>query len=151
LPAAPVFAGVRVLVADDNIVNQKVAVKVLEQMSATAVCVGNGRAALEALREADFDVVLMDCQMPEMDGYEATRQLRRSPGIYRNSAIPVIALTAHVMSDDRAGIAKRHCKGARPLVEPGGAVSAVSANDAVGAGRAVGAGGAGGGGHSASV
>jgi signal transduction histidine kinase/DNA-binding response OmpR family regulator len=102
LPAAPVFAGVRVLVADDNIVNQKVAVKVLEQMSATAVCVGNGRAALEALREADFDVVLMDCQMPEMDGYEATRQLRRSPGIYRNSAIPVIALTAHVMSNDRA-------------------------------------------------
>ncbi len=102
LPAAPVFAGLRVLVADDNIVNQKVAVKVLEQMSATAVCVGNGRAALDALREADFDVVLMDCQMPEMDGYEATRQLRRSQGIYRNNAIPVIALTAHVMSDDRA-------------------------------------------------
>jgi signal transduction histidine kinase/DNA-binding response OmpR family regulator/HPt (histidine-containing phosphotransfer) domain-containing protein len=102
LPAAPVFAGVRVLVADDNIVNQKVAVKVLEQMSAHAVCVGNGRAALNALREADFDVVLMDCQMPDMDGYEATRQLRRSQGIYRNSAIPVIALTAHVMSNDRA-------------------------------------------------
>ncbi len=102
LPAAPVLAGVRVLVADDNIVNQKVAVKVLEQLSATAVCVGNGRAALDALREADFDVVLMDCQMPEMDGYEATRQLRLSQGMYRNSAIPVIALTAHVMSDDRA-------------------------------------------------
>jgi CheY-like chemotaxis protein/HPt (histidine-containing phosphotransfer) domain-containing protein len=102
LPAAPVLAGVRVLVADDNIVNLKVAVKVLEQMSATAVCVSNGRAALDALREADFDVVLMDCQMPDMDGYEATRQLRRSHGIYRNSAIPVIALTAHVMSDDRA-------------------------------------------------
>jgi len=102
LPAAPVLAGVRVLVADDNIVNLKVAVKVLEQMSATAVCVSNGRAALDALREADFDVVLMDCQMPDMDGYEATRQLRRSQGIYRNSAIPVIALTAHVMSDDRA-------------------------------------------------
>jgi signal transduction histidine kinase/DNA-binding response OmpR family regulator len=102
LPAAAVFAGVRVLVADDNIVNLKVAVKVLEQMSATAVCVSNGRAALDALREADFDVVLMDCQMPEMDGYEATRQLRQSQGIYRNSAIPIIALTAHVMSDDRA-------------------------------------------------
>jgi len=102
VPAAPVFAGVRVLVADDNIVNQKVAVKVLEQMSATAVCVGNGQAALDALRESDFDVVLMDCQMPEMDGYEATRQLRRSQGIYRNSAIPIIALTAHVMASDRA-------------------------------------------------
>jgi CheY-like chemotaxis protein/HPt (histidine-containing phosphotransfer) domain-containing protein len=102
LPATSIFAGVRVLVADDNIVNQKVAVKILEKMAATAVCVNNGRAALDALRDADFDVVLMDCQMPEMDGYEATRQVRRSQGMSRNRSIPIIALTAHVMSDDRA-------------------------------------------------
>jgi signal transduction histidine kinase/CheY-like chemotaxis protein len=97
----PAFDGVRVLLADDNIVNQKVATKVLQRWGAQVVCVVNGREALDALRTGDFDVVLMDCQMPEMDGYEATRQLRHSRGMYKNPLIQVIALTAHTMEADR--------------------------------------------------
>jgi signal transduction histidine kinase/CheY-like chemotaxis protein len=106
MPAAlsapePVFGGVRVLLADDNLVNQKVATRVLQRWGVQVVCVGNGREALDALRSGDFDVVLLDCQMPDMDGYEATRQLRRSTGEYGNPLIPVIALTAHTMKADR--------------------------------------------------
>ena len=84
----PTFGGVRVLLADDNIVNQKVASRVLQRWGVEVVCVGNGREALNALRGGDFDVVLMDCQMPEMDGYEATRQLRQSPGVYKIRSSP---------------------------------------------------------------
>ncbi len=62
----------------------------------------NGVEALNALSEADFDIVLMDCQMPQMDGYEATRRLREGVGGVRNSRIPVIALTAHALATDRA-------------------------------------------------
>jgi signal transduction histidine kinase/DNA-binding response OmpR family regulator len=97
----PTFHGMRVLLADDNLVNQKVAMRMLQRWGALVVCVGNGREALHALRSGDFDVVLMDCQMPEMDGYEATRQLRQSRGVYKNPLIPVIALTAHTMEADR--------------------------------------------------
>jgi CheY-like chemotaxis protein/HPt (histidine-containing phosphotransfer) domain-containing protein len=97
----PAFTGARVLLADDNLVNQKVATRVLERWGIEVVCVGNGVEALEALRSGDFQVVLMDCQMPEMDGYEATRRLRQSPGVYRNPLIQVIALTAHAMETDR--------------------------------------------------
>jgi CheY-like chemotaxis protein len=102
-PSAPqqLFAGVHVLLADDNLVNPKVATRVLQRWGVQVVCVGNGREALNALRGGDFDLVLMDCQMPEMDGYEATRQLRQSPGVYKNPLIPVIALTAHTLDTDR--------------------------------------------------
>jgi signal transduction histidine kinase/CheY-like chemotaxis protein/HPt (histidine-containing phosphotransfer) domain-containing protein len=102
-PSAPQFnlGGVRVLLADDNLVNQMVATRVLQRLGVEVVCVGNGREALNALRNGDFDLVLMDCQMPEMDGYEATRQLRQSRGVYKNPHIPVIALTAHTMEADR--------------------------------------------------
>jgi signal transduction histidine kinase/CheY-like chemotaxis protein len=98
----PAFEGVRVLLADDNLVNQKVATRLLQRLGVEVVCVGNGREALDALRSGDFDLVLMDCQMPEMDGYEATRQLRHSSGVYKNPLIQVIALTAHTMETDRA-------------------------------------------------
>jgi signal transduction histidine kinase/CheY-like chemotaxis protein len=97
----PAFGGVRVLLADDNLVNQKVATRLLQRLGVEVVCVGNGREALLALRRGDFDLVLMDCQMPEMDGYEATRQLRQSQGVYKNPLIQVIALTAHTMESDR--------------------------------------------------
>jgi two-component system sensor histidine kinase/response regulator len=102
-PAAPqlAFAGVRALLADDNLVNLKVATRVLQRLGVEVVCVGNGREALNALRREEFDVVLMDCRMPEMDGYEATRQLRQSQGVYKNPHIQVIALTAHAMEADR--------------------------------------------------
>jgi signal transduction histidine kinase/DNA-binding response OmpR family regulator len=93
--------GLRVLLADDNGVNQKVAAHLLKKFGAHVHCVGNGLEALQALRDADFDVVLMDCQMPEMDGFEATRQLRQGGGAFRNPKVPVIAVTANALSTDR--------------------------------------------------
>jgi PAS domain S-box-containing protein len=95
------LAGVRVLLADDNRVNQKVAGRLLEKLGAVVSLAGDGLEVLAALRETDFDVVLMDCQMPEMDGYEATRRLRSPRGMVRNPRIPVIALTAHALGPDR--------------------------------------------------
>ncbi len=93
--------GLRVLLADDNAVNLKVAMHLLKKRGARVSCVGNGLEALQALRDGEFDVVLMDCQMPEMDGYEATRQLRRFPHSNKNRDIPVIALTANALATDR--------------------------------------------------
>jgi signal transduction histidine kinase/CheY-like chemotaxis protein len=94
-------AGIRVLVADDNPVNQMVATHMLRKLAADVHSVANGIDALEALRTLEFDVVLMDCQMPEMDGYEATRQLRASNCTHKNRNIPVIALTANALALDR--------------------------------------------------
>jgi len=85
---------------DDNAVNQRVAVHILKKFGAHVQCAGNGLEALQALHDADFDVVLMDCQMPEMDGYEATRQLRKSAS-HRYPQVPVIALTANALAGDR--------------------------------------------------
>jgi signal transduction histidine kinase/CheY-like chemotaxis protein len=90
----------RVLLADDNDVNQKVTTHLLKRCGAKVHCVSNGREVLESLREADFDVVLMDCQMPELDGFETTRRLRKT-GVVRNPGIPVIALTANALASDR--------------------------------------------------
>jgi two-component system, sensor histidine kinase and response regulator len=98
----PLFTGVRILVAEDNIVNQKLALRLLQRMGAEVTLAGNGVEALAALRTADFDAVFMDCQMPLMDGFDATRQLRNSAGVVRNSNIPVIALTANALATDRA-------------------------------------------------
>jgi CheY-like chemotaxis protein len=97
----PVASGPRVLLADDNLVNQMVTTRMLQRCGAQVRCVGNGIEALQALREADFDVIFMDCQMPEMDGFEATRQLRSSEGAFRDPNIPVIALTANAFATDR--------------------------------------------------
>jgi CheY-like chemotaxis protein len=99
---APVLSGMRILLAEDNPVNQKLATRLLQKLGADVRVVNNGVEVLQALREADFDAVLMDCQMPQMDGYEATRQLRSAEGSARNPHIPVIALTAHAMPTDRA-------------------------------------------------
>jgi len=105
-PATPTHAttvppGLRVLLADDNGVNQMVAKHMLKRCGAEVLCVANGLEALQALRDAEFDLVLMDCQMPEMDGYEATRRLRQSADSTRNRDIPVIALTANALATDR--------------------------------------------------
>ncbi len=96
--AAP-LTSMRVLIAEDNIVNQKVAVGQVRKLGCHADVVGNGREALDALDAADYDLVLMDCQMPELDGYEATAQLRLKEGNARHT--PVVAMTAHAIEGDR--------------------------------------------------
>lgn len=92
---------VRVLLAEDNTVNQAVAQAMLAKIGYRVTLVANGREALQALKDADFDLVLMDCEMPEMDGYEATRRIRDSRAKTRNPQIPIIAVTADAMSGDR--------------------------------------------------
>jgi signal transduction histidine kinase/CheY-like chemotaxis protein len=88
-----------VLVAEDNAVNQLLAVRLLERCGYRADVVSDGREALEALGQKRYAAVLMDCQMPEMDGYEATAEIRRRER--PDHHIPVIAMTAHSMSGDR--------------------------------------------------
>jgi CheY-like chemotaxis protein len=91
----------RVLVAEDNPVNQLVAVRLLAKLGVEVEVVANGALALEALQRDVFDLVLMDCQMPEVDGYEATARLRELRDSASSPRIPVVALTANAMSGDR--------------------------------------------------
>jgi len=89
-----------ILVAEDNLINQKLAARLIEKRGYTAVVVSNGREALEALEKQAFDLMLVDVQMPEMDGFEATAAIRekeRSTGLH----LPIIAMTAHAMKGDQ--------------------------------------------------
>jgi PAS domain S-box-containing protein len=90
----------RVLLAEDSLVNQKLAVGLLERGGHRVVVVGDGLAAVEAARNGRFDVVLMDVQMPEMDGLEATRTIRNHER-KTSGHVPIVAMTAHAMSGDR--------------------------------------------------
>lgn len=89
----------RILVAEDNAANQLVARKILETLGYQVDIVCSGLEALEAVGCISYDVVLMDCQMPEIDGYQATPTLRQKEGVGRRSII--IAVTANVMKGDR--------------------------------------------------
>jgi len=91
---------VRVLLAEDNSVNQKVALAILKKMGLRADAVANGQEAIQSLEDRPYDLVLMDCQMPEMDGFEATRTIRKSRSVI-DAAVPIIALTASVLTADR--------------------------------------------------
>ena len=108
---APAAAGrrPRILLAEDNIVNQKVASRVLEREGFVVDIAADGRQAVDAWRRGTYDLILMDCQMPQLDGYEATREIRREEREVGSVRIPIIALTAHAMkgaADDcrRAGM-----------------------------------------------
>jgi CheY-like chemotaxis protein len=90
----------RILLAEDNAINQKIACHVLEKQGHHVTVAADGRQALSALDQAHFDVVLMDVQMPEMDGFETTGAIRareRGTGVH----LPIIAMTAHAMQGDR--------------------------------------------------
>ena len=89
----------RILLAEDDIVNQIVAVKQLEVLGQQVDVAGNGREVLEALDRDSYDLILMDCQMPELDGLQATRLIREKG--YSKTDLPVIALTANVFDEDR--------------------------------------------------
>jgi signal transduction histidine kinase/CheY-like chemotaxis protein len=90
----------RILIAEDNRVNQKVAAEMIKLLGCTCKVVDNGKLAIEALREEDFDLILMDAQMPIMDGYEATRLIRDGAAGPQNKTIPILATTANAIKGD---------------------------------------------------
>src|SRR5262249_36994747 len=104
-PAAPSFPrleGVRILLAEDNEINRLVACELLQQVGATVTIAVNGREAVEQALAGDFDVILMDGQRPEMDGFEATGAIRAAESAdTRKLHRPIIALTANAIKGDR--------------------------------------------------
>jgi len=93
--------GLRILVAEDNVVNQKVVRAQLKKLGYTADLVANGREAVEAFERVPYDIILMDCQMPEMDGFDASRTIRATESATGANPIRIIALTANAMESDR--------------------------------------------------
>ncbi len=114
-PAGVSLDGRRVLVVDDNFTNRLIASKIMEGMGAEVETAEDGRAGLEAATTGDFDLILMDVQMPGMDGVEATRLIRRLPGAAADT--PILGLTANVMSHQLASYLRAGMNGvvAKPI------------------------------------
>lgn len=91
----------RILLAEDNVINQKVARHILKTLGCKADVVADGYEAVRALELINYDLVLMDCQMPEMDGFEATAVIRDPTSNVCNHNVPIIAMTANAMKGDR--------------------------------------------------
>jgi signal transduction histidine kinase/CheY-like chemotaxis protein len=103
-PAPSSNASVRILVAEDNDANMELIMRMLERLGYQADAARNGKEALEAVRIRDYELILMDCRMPEMDGYEATREIRRREALYligKPQHTYIVALTANAMAGDR--------------------------------------------------
>jgi len=95
----PMAGSRRVLLAEDNAVNQKLGVRLIEKFGCRADIAANGREAVEMSRSFPYDLILMDCRMPEMDGYAATREIRRREGA--RTHVPIVAMTAHAVKGAR--------------------------------------------------
>jgi len=91
----------RLLLVEDNRTNQIVATAMLERLGYHAELAGNGREALTLMAQSNYDLVLMDCWMPEMDGFETTKQVRNPQSLVRNHGVPIVAMTANTMQGDR--------------------------------------------------
>jgi CheY-like chemotaxis protein len=99
-PAPPVLRGLRVLLAEDNVVNQTLATRLLEKNGHLVYGAANGHEAVAVFNAKEVDVVLMDLQMPDMDGFQATAAIRASERL-RGGHVPIVALTAHALTGDR--------------------------------------------------
>ena len=92
---------IRILLVEDNIVNQKLAKKIIEKFGFKVDAVANGKEAVKSLENLKYDIVFMDIQMPEMDGFEATKIVRSNKSNLINHEVPIVAMTAHAMKGDR--------------------------------------------------
>ncbi len=97
----PTGLGGDILVVEDNLINQQVALGILQIQGYRVTLANNGREALDAYAQGAFDLILMDCQMPEMDGFEATMQIRKREQASGGRRVPIVALTANAMAQDR--------------------------------------------------